>query len=102
WLSVVRNNINYKHQMGAWFPYERTERNYPDAYHQLCSDWNEPSLTIPLKSRSGSDGHRFLRTCIFIVSLVREVITDMASRNPERRSFHKYGSLALFGLLHQP
>lgn len=98
WLSKIRNDINYKHFYGTWFPYRNYKSYYPELRNHL-SEWKRNPLEIELKNLAGKELFRFSNTCQFLTSVVREVCMDMNMRCSFGSSFHKNGSIAL--LTHQ-
>ncbi|HEJ0143057.1 TPA: hypothetical protein SLO74_002323 [Citrobacter freundii] len=86
WLSRLRNEINYQHKHGAWYPHEKSKNFRTDVYNNLSS-WNkEPILKITDKAHYLD---KYTQVCTFLVSLVRELTYDIASRNPNDESFLK-------------
>lgn len=98
WLSIVRNNVNYAHKFGTWFPYSE-ERPYSARLFDHKKDWLADPMTIDLTSHGDRDLLRFQATCNFLVSLCRVLVSDMATRSPAARSFHVYGSIALLNMM---
>lgn len=99
WLSEIRNQVNYQHRLGAWFPYSGSTKAASESLHKLVSNWKQSSLEISLTMKTGGELPRFSRTCLFIVNLARELASDMATRHPGNNSFHRYGTVSLFSLM---
>ncbi|MBX8538035.1 hypothetical protein K5D33_25360 [Pseudomonas cichorii] len=85
WLSKVRNNINYSHQYGAWFPYKGSTCDASRVYSslKLCSASND--LVVP--SVKSDELIQFSEACAFLVSLCRLSIQDLIYRSPSNSPF---------------
>ena len=100
WLSFVRNEVNYRHIWGAWYPY----RDYKPYYNQLFDDsnlWLSDPMLIELQIPRGKELQRFQRTCHFIIALCRVLVEDMEMRCSKGKSFHQFGSKAFLNLTGQ-
>lgn len=98
WLSYIRNEVNYRHLHGTWYPY----RNYKNHYEQLhndCKAWDLDPMGINLRFQKGKELHRFQASCSFVIALCKVLVIDMAGRCPKGKSFHYFGSLAFLKLL---
>mgnify|MGYP001454459478 CR=1 FL=1 len=93
WLSKVRNEVNYTHSMGAWFPYS----NAPDEHEKmfrLTQMWKQPPSEEIIKSHlTQCDQLLFVSTCVSIVSLCHALLSDLHSIN--KNVFLKYGAIRL-------
>lgn len=94
WLSKIRNDINYKHLHGTWFPYANYEKYYPEIHNHI-NDWKKDPLSIELKNLSGKEMLRFVSSCTFLLSTVISIVQDMEKRCSTGISFHKKGLIAL-------
>jgi hypothetical protein len=94
WLSTIRNEITYKHQHEAWFPYGRTRANC-DRLFMLQKDWLKEPDDIVFNSLGTAEVENFVLACAFLVSLSIAVVKDMSIRCPLGRSFLLYGPLEL-------
>lgn len=98
WLSVMRNEINYQHALGCWYPYSNPSEKSSytvDRAKQWLADVPNIGLAV-----GGADIQRFQGAALFLVSLCREMAIDMASRAPAGgSSFHSVGVLAMLKLL---
>ena len=94
WLSVVRNRVNCRHQFGAWYPY-RPEDSWGAADERMTNHWLADPMGINLTSHAERNLRRFQETCSFIVACCRVLVSDMASRCANGKSFHTYGWLAI-------
>jgi hypothetical protein len=87
WLSMIRNDVNYRHTFGAWYPDWRA-RSYCDSVFHIQKQWQaDPETTSLIET---DDLKRFMRTCSFIVSLCRATVLELdkrsSSRNPPWKS----------------
>jgi hypothetical protein len=92
WLSTIRNQVNYSHRYGVWFPY-KNERQYCDDLFRVQSGWKRDPEDIILISSNKLK--RFSLACSFLVSLCRATAIDMASRCSAGRSFLDLTSIRL-------
>ncbi len=100
WLSFIRNEVNYRHRFGCWFPY----RDYSQANESLLGIrkiWRGDPMTMNLRYPKGKELEQFKMTCAFIISLCRLLIIEMAKRCPEGKSFHLFGALSVLNHLKQ-
>jgi hypothetical protein len=93
WLSKVRNDVNYKHNYGVWFPYKSHQKYYEQLYN-LLNDWKKDPINIQLNIYTGKEMLRFFSTCSFIVSFCRTLVEDMSHRCSKGKSFHLNGSIS--------
>ncbi|ELY4300538.1 hypothetical protein SMZ33_001104 [Cronobacter turicensis] len=90
WLSRLRNEVNYQHKHGTWYPHEKS-KNYREHVFDNLTVWNKsPNLTINAKAHYID---KFTQACTFLVALVRELIYDISSRNADDDSFLKITAL---------
>ncbi len=95
WLSKVRNEINYKHINGLWYPYKDAEK-YFDKINAVTVNWEKIPDTIDLSINYDKPILKFLDACVFIVSLYLNSAKDMAMRCPRKTSsFQSQGVLSL-------
>ncbi len=83
WLSYVRNEVTYRHGLGAWFPYRSGIRW--DAISANLVKWRHDPMGIDIASFRDPSPDRFVMTCVFLVSLCNELLEDVATL--PRRSF---------------
>jgi hypothetical protein len=101
WLSFMRNEVNYSHRWGTWYPYEGYQATHGDRLYDGHFIWVEDPLRIDLASYAGRDLLRFQQTCNFLVALCRALVIDMSRRCSTGNSFHTYGPLAILNLVRQ-
>ena len=94
WLSKVRNEINYKHTNGLWFPYTKTEK-YFDGIEYSIKNWEQLPESMDLSACVDKPILRFLNTCIFLVSLYLTLAKEMKLKCPKGVSFQQQGVLSL-------
>lgn len=90
WLSHVRNEINYKHQYGAWFPHQGAKQFRTKVADNIGLWRKSPQFQ---KAKSEHALCHFSAVCGALVSIAREIVLDMAERNSNRDSFLKYSAL---------
>jgi hypothetical protein len=90
WLSYMRNQLNYQHTHGAWYPHERASRFRAEL--SVAIDTWKSSPTVSL-SRSSHTLVRFGVCCAAIVAWARETSLRISSRHPQDDSFLKYGAI---------
>ncbi|MBC6983789.1 hypothetical protein [Caulobacter sp. 17J80-11] len=84
WLSKVRNNLNYRHDYGAWYPHGggRHWDSVDAMFRAFLSD--------PLAARAAPDNKvvaRFAKGCALIVAIFVDLLRDLSTRHPGSRSF---------------
>lgn len=90
WLSHVRNRINYRHDYGVWFPYDK-EVDYRKIGEMIVKTLNLSPSDIILEPTGCLSS--FIKSCIFIHLLCRLAIFDISARCPKGRSFLKGGAI---------
>ena len=100
WLSFIRNEVNYRHQLGTWYPY-RYSSNINTKLFNNCEEWKQDPMTIDLRRQGGLELCSFQNACNFLISLCRELVCDMSERCSTGKSFHHFGSIAFLNLLNR-
>lgn len=85
WLTKVRNNLNYSHQYGAWFPYKGSTCDALRILASLKNSSLEPELVVP--SLKSDELIQFAEACYFLVALCRVSIKDLAYRSSANSPF---------------
>ncbi len=98
WLSSVRNKVNYRHELDAWFPYNQKRKQSIENTYNNCLMWLDDPMNINLVIKPSQPINLFISSCAFIVGLCRVLIKDMSDRCSKGKSYLKDGSLRL---LHQ-
>lgn len=78
WLSNIRNNVNYSHTMGAWFPYSGSRVDHEKAL-RLVAAWTPKTENLTLYASSHDDVITYIETCLMITSLAKELILNFNS-----------------------
>lgn len=97
WLSSIRNQINYNHCFGVWYPY----KGYLDSYEKLVSLkdlYREPFMSSRLEYKHESNLIEFVKCCENVISMDRELLLDLSKRHPDNKSFLRRGPLELINL----
>ncbi|MGD0235364.1 MAG: hypothetical protein ABSC55_12620 [Syntrophorhabdales bacterium] len=94
WLSLVRNELNYQHRHGAWYPHLRVSR-FREKVINYIAGWKRS----PLEMLTAEEHTliRFSKGCALIVSLMREILQDLNRRNPNNDSFLRHGAMRVLG-----
>jgi hypothetical protein len=90
WLSNVRNEVNYKHRYGCWFPY-KTQESSSTKIKKLTGSWKINPMNIELSAHGTETISKFIATTTFIVSLGREISLELTERCPTKNSFTTHG-----------
>lgn len=94
WLSFVRNEVNYKHSFGTWFPH-KTSNTYRDEILLYTKEWYKfQNLSLTKKQSSMS---RFIQGAIFIVNLAKNLLIQVESYS-QGESYLKKGALKVLSV----
>lgn len=78
WLSVFRNNLNYKHDYEAWYPYKKASIRFDQANRYLSN-----CLTKDFNPNFGllepDERLRFFGTCSAIIHLLSQLSNDLST-----------------------
>jgi hypothetical protein len=82
WLSEVRNQINYQHEYGVWYPYTATAKVV-----ESVSDMKpQSSSTIRLDYNASKDPiQAFGACCQVVAAMSSDLSTDLCQRRPTHR-----------------
>lgn len=94
WLSMMRNQINYAHNFGAWFPY-RDHSLYFTGALPSAADISINPLQIDLGRNFTSVVDRFLATCQFLVCACTDLSNEISKNSTLHRCFLEHGPFAL-------
>lgn len=90
WLSHIRNEINYQHRHGAWYPHDGSKK-FRDQIGINISHWRKnPAIG---KIKPDATLLRFSEACAALVGIARELVIEMSNRNSNNDSFLKHGAL---------
>ena len=93
WLSVIRNDIQYRHHFGVWLPCNvgKAERQQ---LSRLAYQWKRDPMDIDVGAAGVRPLGEFVSACAFIVALCRELLVRIAERSTKTsRSFATLGPL---------
>jgi len=99
WLSFVRNNVNYRHEMGTWFPYTNQSTTFSNAILTKHGNWIVDPMSIELDLGNKDDLLQFYNACIFIVNLCRISLHRISELSPHKMPLVESGSLKLVRLI---
>lgn len=93
WLSELRNQVNYQHLHGAWFPYEAgvTNRRIIDS---ATSCWKNPSDTFNTESKK-KEMELFFESTSLLLSFLREMLAICIERTGDKGSVFQNGALRM-------
>jgi len=87
WLTKVRNNLNYSHQYGAWFPYKGSTCDALRILASLKRTSLDPELAIP--SVKSDELIQFAEACYFLVKLCKMSVSDLIYRSSAKSPFRQ-------------
>jgi hypothetical protein len=94
WLSVVRNDVQYRHQFGVWFP-NQLKAGDRRVLSRLATEWQRDPMQIDLDVRRVGLLGEFVSCCIFIVALCHTMLCRIADRSSAGgKSFVRIGPMA--------
>ena len=87
WLSVKRNDVNYKSMHGVWFPFSKSVPNF-NAIFRKMRDWRHCNIIYEDPNNIKNEIEKFFSTSISIVDLALSIATDyqFISKKPGKRS----------------
>lgn len=95
WLSIVRNDVQYRHGHGVWMPCGVRKQDR-ETIKRILGQWINDPMDINVGTYPSSDLKDFASSCVSVVSLCRMLLERIASRAPIRsKSFARLGALAL-------
>lgn len=98
WLSKIREDINYRHEYGSWFPYKGVRRTQVDKLVRLVTSSTEDSLEVQIESFQQDDTlMKFFSTTKYIVTLCCEILSHIDNVN--RHAFPKHQPIKLLRLM---
>jgi hypothetical protein len=93
WLSVIRNDVQYRHELGVWFPSQLRVRER-EALSRRASRWSSDPMAISFDGTGGTLGE-FVTCCCFVISLCHTMLTRIADRSSVgKQSFVQLGPIA--------
>ncbi|SET61874.1 hypothetical protein SAMN05216326_14511 [Nitrosomonas marina] len=98
WLSHIRNKLNYHHEYGAWYPHDNSSQ-YRNELNECIKNWKKDPFDIHKFDESHTIT-KFTKGCSLILSLMHEMIQELAKRNSENNSFLEHGAFDLLSKDH--
>jgi hypothetical protein len=93
WFTQLRNRINYSHEYGAWFPYEKSTCDY-DRLETAIARWKSDPADA-LKVVGEDELVIFMSACAFLVGICSATIRDLSYRSRARSPFRTSSGLLL-------
>jgi hypothetical protein len=81
-LSSVRNDLQYKHLFGVWFPVQLRKRDR-EKLGRLAAQWQRDPMDIDLQTTNQDVLSKFVIVCAFIVGLCRAMLLRIAEVSTE-------------------
>ncbi len=101
WLSKVRNLVQYRQTHGVWYPYS-IDRSVPaKLITRTISTFKSDPDGLDLAISVGKDAaeiETFYMGCLFISSVARETVLDMAARSSVKGSVARRGAVTFLKL----
>ncbi len=95
YLSVLRNDIQYRHGQEVWLPHSLKKANR-EQLSRLLNQWKRDPMDVDLTTKQVGRLGTFAVACAFIVSVCRALLVRLAERSAiSSRSFAMIGPLAL-------
>jgi len=98
WMPNIRNRVNYRLELGAWFPYGE-RREYYDKLFTAARLWKNDPLSITISPRPGRELQCLVECAAILVGIARELSIDLAARCPNGTSMQKYACLSMLNQL---
>jgi hypothetical protein len=93
WLSVIRNEVQYRQEFRVWFPSQLRARER-ESLSRRASRWSGDPMAIAFDGSGGPLGE-FITCCSFVVSLCLAILERIADRSSVgARSFVRLGPIA--------
>jgi len=93
WLSKLRNNINYKHQYGVWFPHLNQLYDSKEIIRKVAYWKNNPADSINVECTH--DVEVFMTTTVSLVALLKELLIQICSRGESKNVFSDHALKAI-------
>ena len=93
YLSVIRNEIQYRHGGDVWLP-NVVKRDTRTQLGRLLKQWKCDPMDVDLAATHSGKLGQFATACVFIISLYRALLMQLAERSSNKgRSFATSGPL---------
>jgi len=94
WLSVIRNELQYRHQHKVWFP-EQISLTDRRALSRIAAGWSGDPMQVDLDRRRVGDLGQFVSCCTFLVALLHTMLRRLQERSSAgEQSFVRRGPIA--------
>lgn len=94
WLSMMRNEVQYRHKFGVWFPC-KIKRHDRERLGRLANQWTRDPMAVDIGAVHFGSLGEFVVTCAFIVALCRALWMRVAERSTRTvRSIATLGPIA--------
>lgn len=94
WLSSIRNDVNYKHTHGAWYPHD-VNVDIERRLSKISTDWEKYPLEFISPKPPSSEIEYFFNVSLSIMSLFRELLTSSAKKTKKLNDQFKNGSIRI-------
>ena len=93
WLSIIRNDVQYRHHFGVWLPCEVSKKDR-EQLGRLAEQWKRDPMDIDVGLTHAGPLGEFVVSCALIIALCRVLLTRISERSTEGgRSFITSGML---------
>lgn len=98
WLSVIRNDVTYKHTLGVWYPNRGLKRKLEiDFLRDIKLSRKIVDLNLDISNRD--ELVIFVNAAMYLNILMIDVINDLINRNSKNKSFLKKNYMHVFRYL---
>src|SRR5262249_53538744 len=73
WLSGVRNDLQYRHRFGVWFPAQLNHRQRR-SLSAIVRQWNQDPMGIDLQDRPSDVLGEFAASSTFVIALCHSML----------------------------
>jgi hypothetical protein len=99
WLSVYRNNLNYRQDYGAWYPYKKDSIHYHDI-EKYIYNIEKADQDIDIWLLESDERKRFFGLCASVIYICRILVEDICIVG-EKNTIHKIMAQAFIRLSRQ-
>jgi len=93
-LSELRNNVQYRHSLGAWFPVAVSKAQRAKL-SRIASQWQRDPMNVELPAADTNILEQFAAACAFVVAVCRSLLFRIVQRSSVRdRCFICFGPVA--------
>ena len=80
WLSAVRNNVQYRHGLGAWEPPTHNRDNRA-RLARIAKQWTRDPMDVDLGIHQRNSLDQFVMGCTFSIALCRTMVLRISERS---------------------